>query len=86
MNVQVSLPDELNELIEAKVASGLYASPSDVINVALRLFELQQHDDPANVQGLREAYRIGIESGDGGELDIEAIIAEARAQHMSQKS
>ena len=82
MTVEVSLPDELNELIEAKIASGRYASASDVVSDALRLLE---QDDAAKLKWLREAYRVGIESGDAGELDIEVVIAEARAQHMSRK-
>lgn len=80
MNVQVSLPDELNEFIESRVASGRYASATDVISDALRLLE---RDDAAKLKWLREAYRIGIESGDAGEMDIEAIIDEARARRAS---
>ena len=70
----------MNEFIEAKVASGRYASASDVVSDALRLLE---QDDAAKLKWLQEAYRIGIESGDGGELDIEVVIAEARAQYMA---
>ena len=77
MNIQVSLPDELNELIEAKVASGRYASASDVVSDALRLLE---QDDAAKLKWLREAYRIGIESGDAGPFDLEEFKAEARAR------
>lgn len=77
MNVEVSLPDELNELIEAKVASGRYASASDVVSDALRLLE---QDDAAKLKWLREAYRIGIESGDAGPFDLEEFKVEARAR------
>lgn len=84
MTVEVSLPDELNELIVAKIASGRYASASDVVSDALRLLE---QDDAAKLKWLREAYRIGIESGDAGELDFEEIKAEGRAllkQHAAE--
>lgn len=77
MNVQVSLPDELNELIKAKVASGRYASASDVVRDALRLLE---QDDAAKLKWLQEAYRIGIESGDAGPFDLEEFKVEARAR------
>jgi antitoxin ParD1/3/4 len=78
-DLQVFLPDELNDFVESNVASGRYASGSDVITEALRLLETRQAD-AAKLEWLREAYRVGIESGDAGELDFEALKAEGRAR------
>ncbi len=77
--VQVSLTDQLNEFVETGVASGRYASESDVISEALLLLVAQQSDE-AKLKWLQEAYRVGIESGDAGELDFEALKAEGRAR------
>jgi len=78
--VQVLLPDELNDFVETNLARGYYASASDVIGDALRLLETQQS---AKLKWLQEAYRIGIESGDAGEIDIEEIIAEGKARRAA---
>jgi antitoxin ParD1/3/4 len=77
--VQVLLSDDLNEFVETSVASGQYASDSHMISEALLLLVAQQSDE-AKLKWLQEAYRIGIESGDAGELDFEAIKAEGRAR------
>jgi antitoxin ParD1/3/4 len=39
MNIKVSLTDELAKFIDAEVASGRYASSSEVVREALRLME-----------------------------------------------
>jgi len=77
--VQVSLSDDLNDFVETSVASGQYASGSEVISEGLRQLVLQQ-SDAAKLKWLQEAYRIGLESGDAGELDFEALKAEGRAR------
>ena len=77
--VQVSLPDDLCEFVETSVASGQYASDSAVIVEGQRQLVALQPDD-VKLEWLREAYRIGLESGDAGELDFEAIKANGRAR------
>ena len=64
------------------MTSGKYASASDVVTEALRLLEMQQAD-AAKLRWLQEAIRLGLESGDAGEVDIEDIIAEANAQRAA---
>ena len=82
--VQVSLPDDLNDFIETSVASGHYASGSDMISEGLRQLVAQQPDE-VKLKWLQKAYRIGIESGDAGELDFEALKAEGR-ERLKQRS
>lgn len=77
--VQVSLSDDLNDFVETSVASGQYASESEVLTEGLRLLVSRQSDE-AKLKWLQEAYRIGLESGDAGELDFEALKAEGRAR------
>jgi antitoxin ParD1/3/4 len=78
--LEVLLSDELNDFVETNLARGYYASSSEVISDALRLLETQQS---AKLKWLQEAYRIGVESGDAGEVDIEELIAEAHAQRAA---
>lgn len=80
--VQVSLTDDLNDFVETSVASGQYASGSEVLTEGLRLLVSQQSDE-AKLKWLQEAYRIGVESGDAVEVDIEELIAEARAERAA---
>ena len=80
--LQVSLTDDLNDFVETSIASGQYASGNEVLTEGLRLLVSQQSDE-AKLKWLREAYRVGIESGDAGEIDIEQLIAEARAERAA---
>ncbi|WP_295848625.1 type II toxin-antitoxin system ParD family antitoxin [Tardiphaga sp.] len=81
-HVQILLPEALSDFVETNVASGQYASASDVIGDALRLLEAQQ-SDAAKLEWLQEAVRVGLESGDAGEVDIEDVIAEAKARRAA---
>ena len=54
MAVSISLPPKLEEKIAARVASGEYADPSDVVREALRLFEKYEQIE-ATHRRLREA-------------------------------
>ena len=78
MDVSVSLTPDLVELIEAKVASGRYASTSEVVREALRLLERADRHDAEELLRLREAWEEGVASGDAGPLDFAALKAEAR--------
>jgi antitoxin ParD1/3/4 len=80
MDMNVSLTDELGEFVNAKVSSGRYTSASEVVREALRLMERYEEVEAAKLQWLREAYQVGIASGDAGELDIAALKAEARSK------
>lgn len=75
MNISVSLPPDLLARVDERMKSGRYASRDEVICAALRVFE-QQEDEL--LTDLRQAWAEGEASGDGGELDIEAIKAEGR--------
>lgn len=81
--MNVSLPPELERLINDKMASGLYDSESEVIREALRL--LKERDEVRNlaVAELRKDVLAGLAELDRGEsavLDIAAVKAQARKQ------
>lgn len=61
------------------VASGRYASVSEVLRDGLRLMEEREALREWKLNELRNAIREGLDSGDAGPFDIEEIIAEAKA-------
>ncbi len=73
----VSLGLYWNRYIEDRVSSGRYASATDLIRDSLRLMEEREAD--STLQTLRSALTAGEDSGDAGELDMEAIRREAKA-------
>ena len=78
--MEVILTPELDRLVEEKVASGLYANPSEVVREALRLlFECE----PA-MDWLRREARLGfrqLESGDTVDLTREEFITRMHERH-----
>ena len=79
MNMDVSLTDELEEFVKAKVSSGRYASASEVVREARQLMEQREKTVEARLDYLREAYFEGKASGDSGEMDFATIKTEGRA-------
>jgi len=78
MNIKVSLTDELAKFIDTQVASGRYASPSEVVQEALRLMERFDRAEIEKLHWLQDAWREGIDSGDAGEIDFAELKQEAR--------
>ncbi len=77
MNISVSLIDELAKFIDAQVATGRYASSSEVVQEALRLMERFDQAEAEKLHWLQNAWREGIDSGDAGEIDFAALKLEA---------
>lgn len=75
-NTSVSLGDHFHSFIEQQVASGRFASASDVIRAALRLLE----DHEARIEKLRELIREGEESGEPVPFDFDEFIKEMHAE------
>ena len=63
------------------LASGRYASASEVLRDGLRLLEDQEKQREAKIAALRDAIREGLESGPAAPLDMDSIKARARAEH-----
>lgn len=88
--MNVFLPEDLAAIVRQQLETGRFASSAEVIRHALEalayeeeVLALEREDDPAKLADLRRAWAEGIASGDGGVLDAEAIIAEARARHLA---
>lgn len=66
--MNVSLTPELEELVNAKVRSGMYHSASEVIREGLRLLKEQDDIKQLRLSELRKEVAAGIEQADHGEL------------------
>ena len=75
--LSVDLEEDMAGQIDAAVASGDYASPEDVIGEALAAWKRQRE---AEIDRLREIWRVGIESGEPveGGFDVEDIVRRGR--------
>jgi len=72
----ISLPRELEEYIEAKVASGEYAHASEVVRDAVRLL---MREEAEKLEWLREAIAEGIAATDRGDLvTSKDVVAEVK--------
>ena len=84
MTLNVSLTPQLEELVRAKVASGMYNSASEVLREALRLMEEQDRFRQIKLERLRKDITDGIDSGPGTAWDPEEIKREARKMKASK--
>ena len=95
--MEISLPPELEKIINEKVESGLYNSPSEVVRESLRL--LQEQDELKRIRRdeLRREIMLGreqIRNGDFIEVKTpedftelaEKIIKEGREEFEQRKS
>lgn len=80
-----TIGDHYEAFVRQLVESGRYASASEVMRDGLRLLEEREQLRQIKLAALREAIQEGLESGDAGPLDIEEIIAEARAEKSAGK-
>ena len=84
MGMNVNLTPQLEDMVRAKVSSGLYGSASEVVREALRLMEEQDRVRQLKLEELRYQIRKGLESGSGEPWDAGALKQKARAHRSSQ--
>jgi antitoxin ParD1/3/4 len=80
-NTSVSLSDHFAEFIEGQIASGRFASASDVVRAGLRLFEQQE----ARLSALRAALVEDEGSGEPEPFDFEGFLADKRKAALSRR-
>ena len=89
--MNVSLTPKLEEFVSQKVASGMYASASEVVRDALRLLEDRDRVRRMRLEELRKEIAIGIEQLDRGEYTtfdenrVEEIKARGQAKLDAQR-
>ncbi|MBN9462827.1 MAG: type II toxin-antitoxin system ParD family antitoxin [Burkholderiales bacterium] len=84
MGMNVNLTPQLEEMVRAKVASGMYTSASEVVREALRLMEEQDRLRAARLEQLRSDIRKGLESGPGEDWAAHEIKRQARTRRAAK--
>ena len=82
MTMNISLTEQLEKFINDQVASGAYQTASEVVRDGLRLLADRRKAEELKLEALRAAVRDGLDSGPAEPLDMEEIIADARARHQ----
>jgi len=78
MSMNVNLTPQLEELVRAKVATGMYNSASEVVRDALRL--MAQHDQAQSIklEQIRQEIQLGLNSGKPSKWDAASFKQKAR--------
>ncbi|WP_353230557.1 type II toxin-antitoxin system ParD family antitoxin [Novosphingobium sp.] len=79
----VVVPAPMADRIRAAVASGNYASASEVVRDAMRLWSDRRHFRDEELAALRSAWDAGKASGSAGPLNMTSIIDEARTERAA---
>jgi antitoxin ParD1/3/4 len=74
--ISITLPAEMAASLRHTVEGGQYASASEIIREALREWTRKRDDELRDLEALREAVKIGDESGAG--IPVEEVFAELR--------
>ncbi|MFM9100244.1 MAG: type II toxin-antitoxin system ParD family antitoxin [Cyanobium sp.] len=84
--MNVNLSPQLEAMVRAKVASGLYTSASEVVREALRLLEQQDKLRALQLQQLRSDIQDGLESGPPVPWSPREIKQEGRKRKVSRRA
>ena len=75
--MNVSLPDQMKEWVEAQTASGRYGNASDYVRDLIR----KDQDRAAAFAALQAEITKGVESGVAEEFDVEEFLTEMHRKH-----
>lgn len=84
MGMNVNLTPQLEELVRAKVNSGLYSSASEVVREGLRLIDEQDRLRQVKFDELRREVRRGLDSGASETWDATSIKTKARTRRAAK--
>jgi antitoxin ParD1/3/4 len=83
--MNVSLTQELEQFVHAKVKSGRYLSASEVVRDALRLLEERDRLYQSRLADLQKEITLGLESADRGELYEGAAVVQQLLEQNEQR-
>lgn len=86
MGMNVFLTPQLEEMVRAKVSSGLYTSASEVVREALRLMEERDRLQQVKLEDLHREVREGLKSGPSEPWDAATPKKKARARQATKSS
>ncbi len=75
-----TLGNHYESFVRDLLATGRYASASEVLRDGLRLLEDREKQREAKIAALKEAVKEGLESGAAAPLNMDSIKARARAE------
>jgi antitoxin ParD1/3/4 len=78
--VSVALTTDQIAALKAAVKSGEYATTSDIVQEAVRDWQLKRGMREEDIEHLRQLWDAGIASGSAGEADMPELRREARAR------
>ncbi len=84
--LSIALTPEFAADIRQAIATGEYASTSEVVRDALRAWKQIRQGREAAIEGLRRLWQEGVESGAGEPLDAEDIKRRGRARLAALKA
>ena len=76
----VSLTPHQAAMMQAAVETGGYASNSEIVRDALRLWEQREEVRQLELARLKQAYEEGMASGEGRPLDGKQLLGELKAE------
>lgn len=76
----ISLSSRQVDRLQAAVETGDYASSSEVVRDALRLWERRETQRTLETGQLKQSYIAGMASGEGRSIDRPALLAELKAE------
>lgn len=76
----ISLSQQQISTLQQAVASGSYASNSEVMRDALRLWEQRQELRELELGRLKRAYDDGMASGEARAIDADTLLTELKAE------
>ena len=80
----ISLSSKQASSLQAAVDTGAYASNSEVVRDALRLWERREALRALELNHLKAAYDEGLASGEGEELDRAVFLADLKAERRAR--
>ncbi len=80
----VSLTPHQAAMMQNAVDSGGYASNSEIVRDALRLWEQREELRQLEIARLKKAYDEGMASGEGREISADALLAELKAERRGR--
>ena len=81
--VTIALPVPMADRMRSAVESGEYATTSEIVRDALRLWESRRDLREREIMALRQAWNEGKASGEPVPFDMDGIVSAARAKLKS---
>ncbi|MCA2370028.1 type II toxin-antitoxin system ParD family antitoxin [Agrobacterium genomosp. 3 str. CIP 111-78] len=80
----VSLTPHQAAMMQGAVENGGYASNSEIVRDALRLWEQREEIRQMELARLKKAYDEGMVSGEGREISADTLLKELKAEARSR--